>query len=110
MQYSSNSRGTRDPNFFEDPSFQEATRLIELDLHLIPAYKIPRAASFLLPDRIVKNRFAYENLYESYPPLCFTGTSRGQHGNESKVNGTVTMGLDGIIRWRFVSTSFYLVL
>ncbi|KAF7986246.1 hypothetical protein HWV62_38715 [Athelia sp. TMB] len=89
-----NSHGTRDPTFFEDCNFQEATRLIELDLHLIPASEIPRNASFLVRSNS-KSKSAY------YPPLYFTGTSRGVHGNESQINGAVSMGGDGIIRWRF---------
>lgn len=102
MQYSSNSHGTRDPVFFQDSNFQEATRLIELDLHLIPASEIPGAASFLLPNGSSAKQKLGTN--GNHPPLYFMGTSRGQHGNESQINGTVSMGVDGIIRWQFVSS------
>lgn len=102
MQYSGNSRGTRHPAFFADSNFQEATRLMELDLHLVTKAEIPHAASFLLPNSSnTKQKLAING---NHPQLYFTGTSRGQHGNESQINGTVLMGVDGIIRWRFVSS------
>ncbi|KAJ7102313.1 hypothetical protein B0H15DRAFT_814106 [Mycena belliarum] len=87
--------GPRDPSFFDDRDFREATRLIELKLHLItrdemrirfPSGDPPPPSS---PD---------------YPPLYFSGISRGaSFGQEASVQGFVFMGLDHLPRWRFTS-------
>jgi hypothetical protein len=42
-----------------------------------------------------------------YPPLFFSGTSRGVHGNEAIVEGLVRMGWSGVVRWQFVSFLFW---
>jgi hypothetical protein len=44
-----------------------------------------------------------KNPYRLYPPLCFSGFSRGVNTRHAVVEGTVRMGEDGIIRWQFVS-------
>ncbi|KAJ7293186.1 hypothetical protein C8J57DRAFT_1429070 [Mycena rebaudengoi] len=77
--------GPRDPSFFDDVDFREATRLIELRLHLITEDKM---RSPVFPD---------------YPPVYFSGSSRGALGQEATVQGFVHMGKDCIPRWRFTS-------
>lgn len=94
-QYSDHTHGIRDPTFFEDCDFQEATRLIELKLRLVPAASLPSNCDFLQPNKSVK--------LSRYPNLYFSGTSKGVEGNEATVNGIVSMGDDGVARWRFVS-------
>jgi hypothetical protein len=95
-QYSSLADGSRDACFFDDPSFREATRLIELKLHLIPVESMrvhaPPDVSFA----------PSSNQNYPYPPLFFSGRSRGVHGNEAVVEGLVRMGWDGVVRWQFV--------
>ncbi|TDL28888.1 hypothetical protein BD410DRAFT_781447 [Rickenella mellea] len=71
--------GPYDPSFFEDVDFNEAVRLIELRLR-------------------VTN---YTNTPSTYPKIEFTGLSRGANGQEAKVRGSVSMGDDGVVRWRF---------
>lgn len=44
-----------------------------------------------------------------FPPLCFSGTSKGVNGNEAAVEGYVVMGKDGVPRWQLVRV-FYLSL
>ena len=39
-----------------------------------------------------------------YPPIHFTGSSRGVHSGTSKIRGTVRMMREGVVRWNFVST------
>jgi hypothetical protein len=43
-----------------------------------------------------------------YPPLCFSGFSRGLITRPAVVEGTVNMGSDGIVRWQFVI--FYVII
>lgn len=99
FQYATDSRGSRDPSFFNrfnDGNFQEATRLIELKLHLVPASSLPQNFVFVKPRKSSKSA--------KYPNLYFSGTSKGiVQGNESTVHGSVHMGDDGVLRWRFVS-------
>jgi hypothetical protein len=42
-----------------------------------------------------------------YPPLCFSGISRGVNTRHAVVEGTVRMGEDGIVRWQFVRSGFF---
>jgi hypothetical protein len=41
---------------------------------------------------------------DPYPPLYFSGSSKGVNGNEALVEGSVRRGRDGAVRWQFVST------
>ncbi|KAF9229710.1 hypothetical protein BS17DRAFT_688742 [Gyrodon lividus] len=90
--FSTRGNRTRDGSFFEDANFSEATRLIELKLHLINLDAVP--AYYTLdgfPD----------SEDPQYPTLYFSGSSWGVHGNESIVVGSVYMADDGVVRWRF---------
>jgi hypothetical protein len=94
-QFSDSHDGPRAPSFFDDRDFREATRLIELNIHIIP--KNMMRVKFPVGDPPHANPL-YETLY-------FSGTSRGgSTGQESIVQGFVYMGHDYIPRWRFVST------
>jgi hypothetical protein len=44
-----------------------------------------------------------EEREDPYPPLYFRGLSKGVHGSEATVLGSIRMGTDGVVRWRFVS-------
>lgn len=72
-------------SIFEDDDFQEAVRLIELDLRIVK-----KAADSQNPTR---------------PILHFEGSSKNttQQGNETRVRGTVQMTADGQVRWKYVS-------
>ncbi|KAH7930565.1 hypothetical protein BV22DRAFT_1054743 [Leucogyrophana mollusca] len=94
--YSFNFRNRAHPSLFDDPQFREATRLIELKLHLIDVENVP---SFYALDRFP------ESHNPKYPTLYFAGTSWGIHGNEATVVGSVSMSDEGIVRWRFASVS-----
>jgi len=88
------SKSLRSSSFFADSRFREATRLIELKLHLSPMEHLTVREwpnlGLLHPD-------------SSFPPLHFTGSSRGISGTEAKIEGFVRMGRDGVPRWQFVS-------
>ncbi|KAF8525198.1 hypothetical protein BU17DRAFT_41915 [Hysterangium stoloniferum] len=71
------------PAVIEHEEFQEAIRLIELNLRVTET--IPC------------------NLHPHRPILRFEGASKGAQGNEARVRGTVRMTLDGQVRWKFVS-------
>ncbi|KAJ3718435.1 hypothetical protein C8R42DRAFT_675984 [Lentinula raphanica] len=91
FNYSNIANGPRNPEFFRDSRFREATRLIEVKLHLVPENQL----RFHEPSPDcgqVKTR---------YPTLYFAGTSRGVTGNEAKVEGSVCIGIDGTVRWTF---------
>lgn len=86
--------------FFEEPRFREATRLMEVKLRLTA------------PDNLRFRRPLKAKALESssvspdpYPPLYFSGSSKGVNGNEALVEGTVRMGRDGAVRWQFVRVS-----
>lgn len=82
-----------DPSFFDDDDFNEATRLIELELrimnpdetriHLRPPPDVPAD--------------------ENYPRLYIIGFSRGNFGQQALVKGHVDKHADGTIQWTFVS-------
>ncbi|KAJ6575516.1 hypothetical protein B0H10DRAFT_1963801 [Mycena sp. CBHHK59/15] len=86
--------GPRDPSFFNDRGFREATRLIELKLHLIPEEQMRVQFPSVHPPY---------NHNPKYPPLYFSGSSRGASGLEAVVQGLVHMGRDCVPRWRFTS-------
>ncbi|KAL0950721.1 hypothetical protein HGRIS_007497 [Hohenbuehelia grisea] len=97
FNFTSIAGGPRNPAYFHDPSFREATRLIELTLHLTS------------PESL---RFRGETDTDTlgcimddpqYPPLYFCGKSRGANGNEATVEGNVRMSAEGVVLWRFVS-------
>ncbi|KAF8557353.1 hypothetical protein OG21DRAFT_1494746 [Imleria badia] len=85
---------TQGRSFFEDPQFSEATRLIELKLHLISADAVPKYYTL--------NKFP-QCEDTKYPTLYFSGSSHGIHGREATIVGSVHMSDDGVVRWRFVS-------
>ncbi|KIK99923.1 hypothetical protein PAXRUDRAFT_822197 [Paxillus rubicundulus Ve08.2h10] len=80
--------------FFEDTSILEATRLIELELHLISPYTLPNYYDL--------DRFP-DSEDPKYPTLYFSGPSWGVHANETMVVGSVYMAHDGVVHWRFAS-------
>ncbi|KAF7306596.1 F-box domain-containing protein [Mycena indigotica] len=86
----------RDPAFFDNLHFREATRLIELTLHLIPREEM--RIKFSTNDPPVAT-------HPDYPTLYFSGTSRGisMLHLQPTVQGLVYMDLDGIPRWKFTS-------
>ncbi|KAF9479735.1 hypothetical protein BDN70DRAFT_672095 [Pholiota conissans] len=86
--------GPRHPKFFKEP-FREATRLIEVKLRLVPAYNM-RFHSIPDDDNVLDQ-------FSRFPPLAFSGTSKGVNGNEAAVEGYVVMGKDGILRWQLTS-------
>lgn len=110
-------------SFFEDAEFQEATRLIELNLSITKIgdvrYRVPGSPSRAPtvsplsspPPTTPPPTSAGESLIgtaaassiSQFPVIYFVGKSRGGNGNESKVRGSVRMTPDGHIRWRFVS-------
>ncbi|KAJ7785933.1 hypothetical protein B0H16DRAFT_10418 [Mycena metata] len=92
FNFTGSRHGPRDPAFFADDEFREATRLMELDLHLIPRSEL-------------KVQFPYGdpplNAHPDYEILYFSGTSRGaSSGQEALVQGYVHMGNDYVPRWR----------
>ncbi|KIY67431.1 hypothetical protein CYLTODRAFT_422536 [Cylindrobasidium torrendii FP15055 ss-10] len=88
-------RGPRDLAYFEEnPRFREATRLIELDLEVVPWEAITFSALKTVPT-------VY---YPRYPPIFARGISRSAHGLESVVEGVVSMAKDGTVRYHFVSS------
>ncbi|KAJ3714002.1 hypothetical protein DFJ43DRAFT_1007917 [Lentinula guzmanii] len=93
FNYSNVAHGPRNPEFFRDIRFREATRLIEIKLHLVQQSQL----CFHEPSPDC------ENVKTRYPTLYFCGTSRGVSGNEAKVEGSVCIGIDGTVRWTFVS-------
>ncbi|KAJ7101020.1 hypothetical protein C8R43DRAFT_1244239 [Mycena crocata] len=86
--------GPRDPDFFNDRGFREATRLIELNIRLITRDKM--RVRFPTGDPPL-------DANPDYPPLYFSGTSRGAASQEAIIQGFVRMGHDFIPRWRFTS-------
>ena len=79
------------PAFFDD-EYQEASRLLLLDLQVISVDDDP---------------IALENIPDpTRPPITFGGTMRGFNSDEilnRAVRGTVRVMEDGNIRWSFVS-------
>ncbi|KAF8656390.1 hypothetical protein AX16_002576 [Volvariella volvacea WC 439] len=86
--------GRYDPTFFDDLRFREATRLIEIKLQIIPK----KSLRYCIPP---DTRSSGPNM--EYPPLFFTGSAKGVTRNTSVVEGMVSMGMDGIVKWQFVS-------
>ncbi|KAF8640766.1 hypothetical protein AX17_000416 [Amanita inopinata Kibby_2008] len=86
-----------DHNFFEDPRFREATRLIEVKLRLVTSDSL-RCYSPLDPLTASEPEFE-----QSRPTLYFTGTTRGSHGNEAGLEGFVKWERPGYIFWQFTA-------
>ncbi|KAJ6516388.1 hypothetical protein C8R45DRAFT_242986 [Mycena sanguinolenta] len=87
--------GPRDPSFFDDGTFREATRLMDINLHLIPREQM--RVKFPQGDPPTRAHPQYETLY-------FSGTSRGAStGQEATVQGFAYMGEDYRPRWRLTS-------
>ncbi|KAF4623349.1 hypothetical protein D9613_002064 [Agrocybe pediades] len=83
--------GPKNPKFFKDPRFREATRLIELKLHIARSSEL----RYYRPPT--------ESHHPAYPTLCIGGSSKGVNGNEAIVEGCVIMGQDGVARWEIIS-------
>ncbi|TFK36787.1 hypothetical protein BDQ12DRAFT_736537 [Crucibulum laeve] len=94
FNYSDLADGPRHPQFFEDPRFREATRLMEFKLHIIPMQS-SRAYRFATSGEMTS--------HDPYPPLYFSGSSKGVNGNEAIVEGFVRMGKDGKVHWQFMT-------
>ncbi|KAF7339981.1 F-box domain-containing protein [Mycena venus] len=94
FNFSGAHEGPRDPSFFDDRGFREATRLIELNIHIIPREKM----------RVRFPSGDPPQPHPQYETLYFSGTSRGAStGQEAIVQGFVHMGPDHIPRWRLTS-------
>ncbi|THH07138.1 hypothetical protein EW145_g3598 [Phellinidium pouzarii] len=107
FQFSANAY---DPSFFDDIEFQEATRLIELTLHItrisvgtLSSHSSTASPSLSATAASTSSSSADSPTPEQRPIIHFAGTSRGGNGNEAKVRGSVRMTPDGHIRWRFAS-------
>ncbi len=85
LQFSEWNNGPRNPTFFND-GFAEAIRLIEVDLEVLDLDSSP--SKFDDPE---------------HPPIVFKGTSHGMHGSIARIEGSVRMFANGVIRWNFVS-------
>ncbi|EPQ61013.1 hypothetical protein GLOTRDRAFT_53694 [Gloeophyllum trabeum ATCC 11539] len=92
----------RDPVFFTDPNFQEATRLVETEFDLIEPSDDPDHDADLEFSFVGHPRGCRALRPDDPPPIHFVGISRGSNGNESNVKGCVRMEAGGI-RWRWVS-------
>ncbi|KAG9223148.1 hypothetical protein CCMSSC00406_0000163 [Pleurotus cornucopiae] len=98
--------GPRNPAYFNDPSFREATRLIRLDLQLTSPDKLKFRGSMDAGYDIAEEQGGESVSSTSdprYPTLYFTGSSRGSIGNEATIEGNVRLGVDKVPLWRFVS-------
>lgn len=85
----------RDPAFFEDVTFHEATRLIDLELRLVSSpVSVPSSS---------------DPAGMRFPELFFEGVSSGLPGSSATVSGSVSMGVDGIVRWHVVSINKNLI-
>ncbi|KAF9524063.1 hypothetical protein CPB83DRAFT_774506 [Crepidotus variabilis] len=117
LKYSAQAEGPYNPQFFSDPGFREATRLIEVKLSVISRSDLRFHKDLLnaLPSYSQASKSAsksYQSCQQdsmaSYPPIFFAGLSKGITGNEATVEGCVVMGEDNVPRWTFlVQTSMY---
>ncbi|KAJ6507961.1 hypothetical protein C8R47DRAFT_1100131 [Mycena vitilis] len=95
FNFSGIEEGTRGPSFFDDEGFREATRLIDLNVYLIPREKM--RVQFPSGEPPPHSDPLYQTLY-------FAGNSRGAStGQEAIVQGYVWMGEDYVPRWRMTS-------
>ncbi|THH01525.1 hypothetical protein EW026_g1195 [Hermanssonia centrifuga] len=87
FNFSEWNNGPRNPTFFND-GFAEAIRLIEVDLEVLDLDSSP--SKFDDPE---------------HPPIVFKGTSHGMHGSIARIEGSVRMFANGVIRWNFALTT-----
>jgi hypothetical protein len=78
-------------------------RLMELKLHLVPMSSIPRHNVRIHPHKSSQTA--------RFPNLFFSGTCDGLRASSAIIDrftiyGSVHMGDDGVVRWRFVSLTF----
>ncbi|KAF9458738.1 hypothetical protein BDZ94DRAFT_1269931 [Collybia nuda] len=97
FNFSDVPNGPQNITFFEEPHFREATRLMEVKLHLTALENL----RFCRP-RKAKSE-GLRTSPDPYPPLYFSGSSKSVNGAEALVEGTVRMGHDGVVRWNFAS-------
>ncbi|KAF4607059.1 hypothetical protein EYR38_001116 [Pleurotus pulmonarius] len=99
--------GPRNPAYFNDPSFREATRLIRLDLQLTSPDKLKfrglMDTGYDAADADGESESVSSTSDSRYPTLYFTGSSKGSIGNEATIEGNVRLGVDKVPLWRFVS-------
>ena len=98
MQAPLHAEGARDLSFFDRPAFREAVRLLSVDLQVIDRDAIEAP----LPEFIG----VYDNPPADfpYPPIFFNGVSETADGGHLHLEGCVMMGIDGSVRWYFVSS------
>lgn len=83
-----------------DPSFREATRLLNVTLQIVEKSVVTGGVSELQDPPNPLNSLR--------PPLYFKGSSKESEGIiESTIKGCVYEEEDGSIRWRFVRESIY---
>ena len=103
MQAPLHAEGARDLSFFDRPAFREAVRLLSVDLQVIDREAIEAP----LPEFI--------GVYDDppvdfpYPPIFFNGVSETADGGHLHLEGCVMMGIDGSVRWYFVSSGLSLL-
>ncbi|KAF9023418.1 hypothetical protein BDZ89DRAFT_1136725 [Hymenopellis radicata] len=91
FNFSNTFRGPKHIAYFEEnPRFREATRLIQVSLKVVSH-----------SDLKYHDDTEFRTYFPEYPPIYFKGSSRGVNGNESSVEGVVTMAKDGSIRYHF---------
>ncbi|KAG6812065.1 hypothetical protein H0H92_004596 [Tricholoma furcatifolium] len=83
--------GGLDPDFFNSHRFQEATRLLEVKLHLVDEMN-SRFRGYLRKGITAGS---------AYPPIYFAGTSTNYKKNQAVVEGMVYMTSSGDVRWQF---------
>ncbi|KXN81105.1 hypothetical protein AN958_06059 [Leucoagaricus sp. SymC.cos] len=91
MDYRDLFDGPLHPKFFEDPRFREATRLIEVKLHIVPRSQIRHFPSSEILD---------ESTSPIHPTTFFVGSSKGANGNEATIEGFVWVASDRTVRWK----------
>ncbi|TRM65973.1 hypothetical protein BD626DRAFT_486382 [Schizophyllum amplum] len=92
------AEGARDLSFFDRPAFREAVRLLSVDIRIIECEELEAE----MPEFI--------GVYDEpppdfpYPPIYFEGHSETADGGHLHLEGCVMMGIDGTVRWYFVSS------
>ena len=70
---------------------------MELELRLVSVSSIPHNYVFIHPHPSSGSRF---------PNLYFSGKFTGIYWKNATLHGSVSMGDDGVVRWRYVSLFF----
>ncbi|KAL1741116.1 hypothetical protein HDZ31DRAFT_85027 [Schizophyllum fasciatum] len=98
MQAPLHGEGARQLAFFDNPAFREAVRLLSVELEVVDRTSIEAP----LPEFIG----VYDNPPADfpYPPIFFVGTSETADGGHLHLEGCVMMGIDGTVRWYFISS------